>query len=296
MIHWADESRNRWWIMWTQVNRSQDVTYTTDKKSYLNTMETNNNLLARYTHSTLQTDDVLAVDVTNNGVTAGLAQNTATYLYLKNDQGTITDIADNAGNKLQHYVYSAFGILLGIKDASANDVTASPPVNTSYTYTGREQDKESGFYYYRARYYDPATGRFLQRDPELGKLSITATVVNSYAYVLNNSANLTDPSGRFPFLFFALFALGGSVAHAAFTGDWSIGNLAIGALKGLALGAAVLGVAAIIGGISGAIAPGAINGITLNSGGGFLKGLMNPGTSAYIASGILWCTRGKWLI
>ena len=42
------------------------------------------------------------------------------------------------------------------------NMTENPPLNTSYTYTGREQDKESGFYYYRARFYDPNAGRFLQ--------------------------------------------------------------------------------------------------------------------------------------
>jgi len=33
------------------------------------------------------------------------------------------------------------------------------------TYTGREWDKETGLYYYRARYYDPIEGRFISKDP-----------------------------------------------------------------------------------------------------------------------------------
>ncbi|MCL4244488.1 MAG: RHS repeat-associated core domain-containing protein, partial [Candidatus Dadabacteria bacterium] len=37
--------------------------------------------------------------------------------------------------------------------------------NPYYSYTGREYDAESGLYYYRARYYDPSIGRFLQEDP-----------------------------------------------------------------------------------------------------------------------------------
>ena len=32
---------------------------------------------------------------------------------------------------------------------------------TGYTSTGREWDKETGLYYYRARYYDPMEGRFI---------------------------------------------------------------------------------------------------------------------------------------
>jgi len=30
----------------------------------------------------------------------------------------------------------------------------------------RESDAETGLYYYRARYYDPAAGRFLSEDPQ----------------------------------------------------------------------------------------------------------------------------------
>ncbi|MFQ5684930.1 MAG: RHS repeat-associated core domain-containing protein, partial [Candidatus Binatia bacterium] len=41
--------------------------------------------------------------------------------------------------------------------------------------------------YYRARYYDPSTGRFLQEDPLL--------TLNLYAYTGNNPVNFTDPSG-----------------------------------------------------------------------------------------------------
>ncbi len=32
-------------------------------------------------------------------------------------------------------------------------------------YTGREWEDEFGLYYYRARYYDPLTGRFMSGDP-----------------------------------------------------------------------------------------------------------------------------------
>ncbi len=58
----------------------------------------------------------------------------------------------------------------------------------------------------RARFYDPNTGRFLQKDPEPGKLDAPGSVVNSYAYVLNSPINLTDPNGRAPFLLALLYA------------------------------------------------------------------------------------------
>ncbi|MFL9903446.1 RHS repeat-associated core domain-containing protein [Paraburkholderia fungorum] len=47
-----------------------------------------------------------------------------------------------------------------------------------------------GLYYYKARFYAPQLGRFLQTDP-VG----TADDLNLYAYVKNNPINFTDPSG-----------------------------------------------------------------------------------------------------
>ncbi|MCM0607082.1 MAG: hypothetical protein KA715_13415 [Xanthomonadaceae bacterium] len=173
----------------------------------------NNELLAHYTHSNLRTDDVLAVDVTTDGVTAGLAQSSGSFQYLKDHQGSITDITDNSGNKLMHYVYSAFGVITGIQDANAQELTReSAPLRTSYTYTGREFDSESGYFYYRARYYDPNTSRFLQQDPDPGKLDLSVSVVNKYSYAGNSPQMYTDPTGKF-FWLIAAFALLGAVQN-----------------------------------------------------------------------------------
>ncbi len=275
--------------------------YAYDGQEILLEYDGSNQLLARYTHSNLRTDDVLAVDVTSAGVGARLAQSSGSYQYLKDAQGTITDVADNNGNKLQHHVYSAFGILLGIKDASANDVTENPPLNTSYTYTGREKDKESGLYYYRARFYDPNTGRFLQKDPEPGKISQPNTIFNSYTYCGNAPGTYVDPSGEIfgidDLIFLAIIAGSGAIAQGTITGNWSIGNLFSGAVKGLGLGAGILGTASLIGAGIGAVGgttvasgtAGAISGtISLSPGlSGAIGGLLAPGTVAtVIASGL----------
>lgn len=58
-------------------------------------------------------------------------------------------------------------------------------------YTGREDDG-SGLYYYRARYYDPALGRFISEDP----LGFDAGDINLYQYAAANPINHNDPSGK----------------------------------------------------------------------------------------------------
>ena len=42
------------------------------------------------------------------------------------------------------------------------------PSTHPFQYTGEQRDGGSGFYYLRARTYDPAIGRFLSRDSGLG--------------------------------------------------------------------------------------------------------------------------------
>lgn len=54
-------------------------------------------------------------------------------------------------------------------------------------------DTETGLYYYRARYYDPGAGRFLNEDP-LGFGAGT----DFYRYVFNDPLNFIDPDGLDP--------------------------------------------------------------------------------------------------
>lgn len=60
-----------------------------------------------------------------------------------------------------------------------------------FQYTGRELDSETGLYFYRARYYDPTTGRFLREDP----LGLNSGQVNFYSYAGNQPVDYLDPYG-----------------------------------------------------------------------------------------------------
>jgi RHS repeat-associated protein len=59
-----------------------------------------------------------------------------------------------------------------------------------FRYTGRRLDPETGLYYYRARYYSPVLGRFLQTDP-VGY----GPDLDLYTYVGNDPLDKNDPSG-----------------------------------------------------------------------------------------------------
>ncbi len=72
-------------------------------------------------------------------------------------------------------------------------------MTTDYLYTGQRQESEVGLYYYVARWYDPAIGRFIQADsvvPNPGR----AVGWDRYSYTYNNPIKYNDPSGHTPLL------------------------------------------------------------------------------------------------
>ncbi|MCQ4167733.1 RHS repeat domain-containing protein, partial [Tahibacter harae] len=62
-------------------------------------------------------------------------------------------------------------------------------------FTGYLKDTESGLYYAKARYYDPATARFNTEDPEAGK-DLEPPSLHRYLYAYANPTVYVDPTGR----------------------------------------------------------------------------------------------------
>ncbi|WP_419176766.1 RHS repeat-associated core domain-containing protein [Desulfosediminicola sp.] len=106
----------------------------------------------------------------------------ATNYFLADGLGTITSLADSNGTITSSYSYDSFG----------NLVSSTGTTNNTHLFSGRELDSETGHYYYRARYYDPSTGRFISEDP-IGFSGGS----NFYTYVHNNPVNFIDPLGLF---------------------------------------------------------------------------------------------------
>jgi RHS repeat-associated protein len=144
-------------------------------------------------------------------------------------QGSVTDLVNETGAVVNHFVYDSFG-----------NRTGTTTADFRFGYTGRELDTETGLYYYRARYYDPMLGRFISEDP----VGFSAGDTNLYRYVGNNATNFTDPSGEFAnaiagagfgALFGGLYALANDLETGNF--GWNtFGNVAKGAAVGALAG------------------------------------------------------------
>jgi len=89
---------------------------------------------------------------------------------------------------VERCAYDVFGRPT-IRDANGTEIAESALANP-YLLTGRAWDPETALYYYRARYYDYFTGRFLQPDP-----TGYADGLNLYSYCGNNPLNWSDPYG-----------------------------------------------------------------------------------------------------
>jgi len=103
-----------------------------------------------------------------------------TSFYEAEGLGSITSLSNSAGALAQTYTFDSFG----------NQTASSGSLTNPFRFTAREFDPETGLYYYRARYYDPAVGRFLSEDPIAFEGG-----VNFYSYVANNPINAIDPFG-----------------------------------------------------------------------------------------------------
>jgi RHS repeat-associated protein len=102
-----------------------------------------------------------------------------------------------------------------------------------YRFAGYRYDNETGLYYTQTRHYSPNLGRFLQPD----SLGIEGGA-NLYAYVNNDPANATDPSGKCPScLIGGLLNVGIGYGISRLTGqEYSLGSAALDFGIGFATG------------------------------------------------------------
>ena len=104
----------------------------------------------------------------------------------------VQGLFDDTLNVVVEYTYDRWGNILSVTGSKAATVGKANP----FRYRGYYYDEESGLYYLQSRYYDPATGRFLNADKYISTgLGVIHT--NMYSYCKNNPVNYWDPTGCF---------------------------------------------------------------------------------------------------
>jgi RHS repeat-associated protein len=131
------------------------------------------------------------VAILRDAYTYSGSQVTDTRLYYLTDaNGNVTALVNADGTPVERYSYSAYGKVT-IYDANWQQRTGGSNCDNDRLFAGWEYDKATGLYYNRARWYNPATGSFLSRDPT----GYAAGDANLYRYVANNPLSFTDPTG-----------------------------------------------------------------------------------------------------
>ena len=120
-----------------------------------------------------------------------------THAFGHDGHGSVRILYDAAAVLLQAFTYEAYGPMLAIHNAQATvGGTAADAALTTLLYSGEQFDSRIGQQYLRARYYDPASGRFSRVDPFMGN-SHDPQSLHKYLYVHGDPVNGVDPTGEY---------------------------------------------------------------------------------------------------
>lgn len=221
--------------------------------------------------------DVIMDDDTTTGVTKyqngpgiddklKLTNGGVSKYFIADHLGSTVALTDATGAVAEQNSYDSFGN------------QSNPGFSSRYQYSGREYDPLSGFYFYRARWYDANVGRFVSEDP----IGLAGGDINIYAYVKNNSAAFRDPTGLSRCNPILGAILGGVVGGAAGAGVGALVGATAGAVAG-----AVVGTFALPGG--GTIGGGALGGGGGANAGAVVGGAIGAGIGGY--AGYQYCSQ-----
>jgi RHS repeat-associated protein len=110
----------------------------------------------------------------------------AVSYYQYDGLGSTRALTDDFGDATDTYDFEAFGTLLNSTGTTENN----------YLFAGEQYDPNARFYYLRARWMNPETGRFLTVDPFVGRIQDPVTL-HKYLYASANPVMFVDPSGEF---------------------------------------------------------------------------------------------------
>jgi len=103
-------------------------------------------------------------------------------------RGSTATLTDDTGNVTDRFQYGPYSEL----------VKHEGETKTPFLYNGQDGviTDANGLYYMRARYYNPESKRFINKDILLGSIE-EGQSLNRYGFVTNNPVNYIDPSGNF---------------------------------------------------------------------------------------------------
>ena len=135
-------------------------------------------------------------------------------IFVYNAHGDTVQLVNNNAVAAS-YTYDAFGNLTNTVGTSDN----------AFLYCSEYFDQETQTYYLRARYYNPANGRFTQQDAWAFMDPTDPLILNLYTYCANNPVLYVDPWGTsFVLAFLATVAIGAAVSAAIDAGTQLINN------------------------------------------------------------------------
>lgn len=121
----------------------------------------------------------------NDLVSVDEGQGTEKQYYATDPHGNVVQLSDESGRVVKTYEYDSFG----------NEVKPEKKDENPFRYCGEYYDKETEEVYLRARYYQPAMGRFLTRDTYTGEDNEPLSL-HLYMYCGGNPINYSDSTGH----------------------------------------------------------------------------------------------------
>lgn len=143
-----------------------------------------------------------------------------TTSFVSDALGSTRLLTDASGAATTAYSYSPYGAAV----RTGSD-------DTTFQFTGRENDTATNLYYYRARYYSPALARFVSEDP----IGLSGGP-NVYAYVQGDPVNFVDPYGLWSVSLAFYRGLGGAIQFGYANGKvFVLADAGVGLGAGLSL-------------------------------------------------------------
>ena len=124
----------------------------------------------------------------------GLGSSSRTTQLHADSQGTLiaTVVSESGAAKADSLLhYSAYGLI----DSEASGNAGTGLRSNGHSFGSYYADPETGLLYARARYFDPASGQFVSRDPEEGEANLPITW-GAYQYARYSPYRYNDPNGK----------------------------------------------------------------------------------------------------